>query len=86
MDTCLEYQLQSILQSLTAPEDFTRVRTEFLSISKCPHLTQIAKNAFASLKDLKTLTLNGNPELKYIAPNFIQEAPNLAALDLSQNR
>ena len=68
-----------------AHEDLTRVRTEFLSISRCPHLTQIEKGSLASLKDLKTLTLNSNTELKYIAPNFIKDAPNLAALDLSQN-
>ena len=61
------------------------MRTEFLSISRCPHLTQIEKGSLASLKDLKTLTLNSNKELKYIAPNFIEDAPNLAALDLSQN-
>ena len=73
------------LSLFSAHEDLTRVRTEFLSISQCPHLTQIEKGSLASLKDLKTLTLNSNPELKYIAPNFIEDAPNLAALDLSEN-
>ena len=63
----------------------TRVRTEFLSISKCPHLEQIATGSLATLKDLKTLTINENPSLKYIAPGFIEDAPKLAAIDLSQN-
>ena len=66
-------------------DDLTRVRTEFLSISKCPHLEQIATGSLATLKDLKTLTINENPSLKYIAPGFIEDAPKLAAIDLSQN-
>ena len=69
----------------TGRDDFTRVRTEFLSISKCPHLEQIATGSLATLKDLKTLTINENPSLKYIAPGFIEDAPKLAAIDLSQN-
>ena len=69
----------------TGRDDLTRVRTEFLSISKCPHLEQIATGSLATLKDLKTLTVNENPSLKYIAPGFIEDAPKLAAIDLSQN-
>ena len=63
----------------------TRVRTEFLSISKCPQLEQIESGSLATLKDLKTLTINQNPRLKYIAPGFLQDTPKLAAVDLSQN-
>jgi len=66
-------------------DDLTRVRTEFLSISKCPNLEQIGSGSLATLKDLKTLTINENPSLKYIAPGFIEDAPKLAAIDLSQN-
>lgn len=66
-------------------DDLTRVRTEFLSISKCPHLEQIEKGSLSSLTDLKTLTINQNQRLKYIAPGFISDTPNLAAVDLSQN-
>lgn len=65
--------------------DLSRVRAEFLSLSKCPHLEQIQIGCLVKLKDLKTLTINNNPNLKYIAPGFINDTPKLAALDLSNN-
>ena len=71
--------------NISGRDDLTRVRTEFLSISECPHLEQVEKGSLATLKDLKTLTINQNPRLKYVAPGFIQDAPKLAAVDLSQN-
>jgi hypothetical protein len=66
-------------------EALSRVRTEFLSVSKCQNLEQIETGSFSRLPDLKTLTLNQNPQLTYIAPGFLRECPKLAALDLSQN-
>ena len=83
---CLSFAAKLKVSILfTGRDDLTRVRTEFLSISKCPHLEQIATGSLATLKDLKTLTINENPSLKYIAPGFIEDAPKLAAIDLSQN-
>lgn len=63
----------------------SRVRAEFLSLSKCPNLEQIEAGSLETLKDLKTLTINQNPSLKYVAPRFVEDAPKLAALDLSKN-
>ena len=63
----------------------SRVRVEFLTVSKCPHLVELEHGALETMKDLKTLTINGNPKLKYIAPGFLSEAAKLAALDLARN-
>ena len=53
-------------------EALSRVRTEFLSVSKCQNLEQIETGSFIRLPDLKTLTLNQNPQLTYIAPGFLR--------------
>ncbi len=63
----------------------SRVRVEFLTVSKCPHLEQLQHGSLETMKDLKTLTINGNPKLKYIAPGFLKDATKLAALDLARN-
>ena len=58
--------------TISVSEALSRVRTEFLSVSKCQNLEQIETGSFIRLPDLKTLTLNQNPQLTYIAPGFLR--------------
>lgn len=63
----------------------SRVRVEFLSLSKCSNLERLEGGAADTMRDLKTLTINDNKKLTYIEPGFVSDAPKLAALDLSRN-
>ena len=64
--------LRQISSCISGSEALSRVRTEFLSVSKCPHLEQLEPESMTKMIDLKTLTMNQNPHLTYIAPGFLR--------------
>ena len=64
--------LTKISFCISGSEALSRVRTEFLSVSKCPHLEQLEPGSMTKMVDLKTLTMNQNPHLTYIAPGFLR--------------
>lgn len=54
---------------------------EILNMKK-NYLVELHETDFASLKNLRKLDLSGNVKLKFVAPNFTVQMPNLESLNM----